>query len=420
MDTRIKDIFNDVCKNLKIDVQLCQKIKKTVSSFVLRNEDHAKFFGGNLIGPYTVKMTTQDQQDWFENILGITEDDVTDRCANIIDPVTYKVAGNPFNLSCVWLAYRVNNAPNLSTNLRSETLINIFNYLQIKFLTSRMFRHWPHGCSIEVAEATLAQMTNKYDIKVQGTWLKLLSEKSRIISTKSTSIHWEVLDKMNIDTYKVGGKSEGVAYLLVDVSTRIKNMLLGIYGLQKSIQESKEFEVLTSSGISLSTDGTAMLKDKEASLEKYRNYLESVVSDPKSFIKPELVSLVLSQMKNIPQQIFVDTLTTFSKDHVISKPDTYKMTNDIIETCITHCLLFLSNNRQLLNNRKDVLNILIRLKGIYISGKGRDEVLLSLREYLDIYFKRSLKIKSNQLVQGLKTSLSLYLVLRALTLNSYG
>ena len=177
---------------------------------------------------------------------------------------------------------------------------------------------------------------------------------------------------------------------------------------------------MTSSGISLSTDGTAMLKDKEASLEKYRNYLESVVSDPKSFIKPELVSLVLGQMKNVPKQIFIDTLTTFSKDHHISRPDTYKMTSDVMDTCITHCLLFLSNNRQLLNNRKDVLNILIRLKGIYNSGKGRDEVLLSLREYLDIYFKRSLKIKSNQLVQGLKTSLSLYLVLRALTLHCYG
>ena len=48
---------------------------------------------------------------------------------------------------------------------KNEIMSAIYNVLQFRFITSRLQRHWPYPCSKEVAEATLAAMSNKYAIK---------------------------------------------------------------------------------------------------------------------------------------------------------------------------------------------------------------------------------------------------------------
>ena len=42
---------------------------------------------------------------WFDEILNINEEELLPRLNEIINPVYYVVAGDAFNLSCVWLSH---------------------------------------------------------------------------------------------------------------------------------------------------------------------------------------------------------------------------------------------------------------------------------------------------------------------------
>lgn len=414
MDKHVKDVFNDLCGELSFDNKLGDKIIRYMNSFISKNVEHASFFGGNLTGVYVVKFTNSDRSVWFDEILNINEEELLPRLNDIINPVYYVVAGDVFNLSCVWLSHMFYKSSKINEKRKNEIMSAIYNVLQFRFITSRLQRHWPYPCSKEVAEATLAAMSNKYAIKQKGTWIKVVQDRSDDIIDMKHSIHRLTIQRMEHDIRNTG---ESVGYLLTDTQGRNKALLKNIYGLQKQVQESG-MRVNSTSSTFIEMDGEAVLKDKANALETYRNYLAGVIPDKPSFIKLDLISIIESSNKTMPVSMFRSTLSWISDSY--GKGDKGKLEIDeVINKIMTHLLTYLNQNRNAMKNKSDISGLISKMKGVYTSSRSTDELLLSIRDDVEEIVKKATKIKSGPSIAATRTGVMLYIVLRAFTMRYY-
>lgn len=414
MDKHVKDVFNDLCGELSFDNKLGDKIIRYMNSFISKNVEHASFFGGNLTGVYVVKFTNSDRSVWFDEILNINEEELLPRLNDIINPVYYVVAGDVFNLSCVWLSHMFYKSSKINEKRKNEIMSAIYNVLQFRFITSRLQRHWPYPCSKEVAEATLAAMSNKYAIKQKGTWIKVVQDRSDDIIDMKHSIHRLTIQRMEHDIRNTG---ESVGYLLTDTQGRNKALLKNIYGLQKQVQESG-MRVNSTSSTFIEMDGEAVLKDKANALETYRNYLAGVIPDKPSFIKLDLISIIESSNKTMPVSMFRSTLSWISDSY--GKGDKGKLEIDeVVNKIMTHLLTYLNQNRNAMKNKSDISGLISKMKGVYTSSRSTDELLLSIRDDVEEIVKRATKIKSGPSIAATRTGVMLYIVLRAFTMRYY-
>lgn len=414
MDKHVKDVFNDLCGELSFDNKLGDKIIRYMNSFISKNVEHASFFGGNLTGVYVVKFTNSDRSVWFDEILNINEEELLPRLNDIINPVYYVVAGDAFSLSCVWLSHMFYKSSKINEKRKNEIMSAIYNVLQFRFITSRLQRHWPYPCSKEVAEATLAAMSNKYAIKQKGTWIKVVQDRSDDIIDMKHSIHRLTIQRMEHDIRNTG---ESVGYLLTDTQGRNKALLKNIYGLQKQVQESG-MRVNSTSSTFIEMDGEAVLKDKANALETYRNYLAGVIPDKPSFIKLDLISIIESSNKTMPVSMFRSTLSWISDSY--GKGDKGKLEIDeVVNKIMTHLLTYLNQNRNAMKNKSDISGLISKMKGVYTSSRSTDELLLSIRDDVEEIVKRATKIKSGPSIAATRTGVMLYIVLRAFTMRYY-
>lgn len=414
MDKHVKDVFNDLCGELSFDNKLGDKIIRYMNSFISKNVEHASFFGGNLTGVYVVKFTNSDRSIWFDEILNINEEELLPRLNDIINPVYYVVAGDVFNLSCVWLSHMFYKSSKINEKRKNEIMSAIYNVLQFRFITSRLQRHWPYPCSKEVAEATLAAMSNKYAIKQKGTWIKVVQDRSDDIIDMKHSIHRLTIQRMEHDIRNTG---ESVGYLLTDTQGRNKALLKNIYGLQKQVQESG-MRVNSTSSTFIEMDGEAVLKDKANALETYRNYLAGVIPDKPSFIKLDLISIIESSNKTMPVSMFRSTLSWISDSY--GKGDKGKLEIDeVVNKIMTHLLTYLNQNRNAMKNKSDISGLISKMKGVYTSSRSTDELLLSIRDDVEEIVKKATKIKSGPSIAATRTGVMLYIILRAFTMRYY-
>ena len=78
MASTIKDTFKKELSYLEIDSKLVKRLANFKHSFINRNDDHIKFFGGNLLGVEVVRYLQADRDTWFGEVLDIDDDALTE------------------------------------------------------------------------------------------------------------------------------------------------------------------------------------------------------------------------------------------------------------------------------------------------------------------------------------------------------
>ena len=415
MDKLVKDVFDDVCGHVKLDEAFCKRTERYMNEFISRNHDHASFFGGNLTGVYVVKFTTNDRIAFFEEVLGVDEDELRPRLNALIDPSHFMVAGDVLNLTIVWLSHALLKS-SLNPTRKEQVMSYLYNIMQFRFITSRLQRHWPYPCSKEVAEATVSAMTNKYAIKMKGSWIKVIQDRSLDVVDMKHSVHRETIKKMD---YDIRNKGYSVGYLITDTQTRNKAMLKNIYGLQKEVQESG-FKINASSSTFLDKDGVEVMKDKDNALETYRNYLLSIAGDKISFIKMDLISIIEGMNKTMPKDGFRVALNGLV-DAYNKNTQAREKFDFVFNAVLTHMIVLVTNNRHIMKHENDIASLLAKLKNIY--GATRTDIsddFVKAKDILETHIIQSTKIKRDIMVSVIRTGLMLYIVLRAITRKHYG
>lgn len=202
--------------------------------------------------------------------------------------------------------------------------------------------------------------------------------------------------------------------MINDAQGRIRDMVKNITGELMKVKALGGRIKSTSSVMDF--DGEESLKDSTRNLSKYVTYLNSVIIDKNSFIKQDLVDVVVKIMHTMSPKLFVETLSWCS---VNSKYLSSKEVDILVEETLTHAFTYLSNNRTVYRESTDIASLIARLKGIYMSSKSTDVNLLRIRDFAQNIVRKATTTKNENMIASLKTGLLLYIVIRAMTMNYY-
>ncbi len=406
MHDSIKKVFDSECDTLDIDAKLIKRIQNFQVGFVNKNADHIAFFGGNLLGVQVVRFTDGDRDRWFDEILEVVEGPLDERLLALpLVNAEFHVSSDTMNLSCVWLAHAIFNSKALSDKQKHDAIIDVILVLQYKFLTSRLFRHFRYPADRAVAEATYAQLSYKYAIKIHGSWSALLNARAEDIMSEN-SIHYKTITHMDDDAQ--------VIYMLNDTQGRIRDLLKNIYDVFLTVHK-QGGKVLSVSSV-IEHDGVEILKDRSKNLLAYGRYLNSIISDRNSFIREELVQIIEKLMHTMPPRLFMETLEFMSTNYRQAGATEIE---EVLNETLVHSFDYLSENRNAVKNTADLPGLLGRLRGVYMSSRSTDPTLFSLREKVEKIVKQATGNKSESIVSSVRTGVLLYLVLRAFTMKHY-
>jgi hypothetical protein len=406
MNAFVKAVFDDECAKLEIGPKLVKRLNAYQEGFVNKNEEHIQFFGGKLLGVQVVRFTEWDKDKWFNEILEVVEEPLADRLLALPTiNAEFHVSSNTMNLSCVWLAHAIFISKNLSDQEKHAAMIDIFLVLQYKYLTSRLTRHFQYPADPATAEATYAQLSYKFDIKVYGNWHATLRARAEAIIAK-TSIHYHTIATLD-DDFKV-------VYMLNDTQGRIRDMLKVMYNVFINVHNNK-IRISTTSAV-VEHDGVAMLKDKTQNLLAYGRYINSIITDKNSFIREELMSIVENLMHTMSPKLFRETLIWMSSNY---RQNGAGLIEEVLNETLIHSFDYLSHNRDLVRNVSDIGGLLSKLRGVYMSSRSTDPVLFSLRGKAEKIVKQATRKDNVSIIASVRTGVLLYIVLRAMTMKHY-
>lgn len=409
MAAEIKAIFQSTCTQVVPDLKLVNNLRKLSVGFVNKNKNHIEFFGGNLTGVQPVRFLTSDKEHWFDIILEADEVELTEKIQAL--PIVngpngvFIVSGDPMNLSVVWLLHIILRSPKLTPEKKHEAMVDALLYIQFKFLTSRLYRHFKYPADKQTAEATYAQLTNKYSIKQYGSWIAVLKSRAEDVISNS-SIHFDAIARMDSD--------EGVVRMVNDIQGRIRDMLKNIYRVFLKVHQDG-VKIASVSSVA-EHDGVEVLKDKVHGLGTYTNYLKSITGDRNSFIRAELERVVENISVSAPPKLIHTSLEYISNNYNNRTADDI---GKLLESTMLHSFSYLSNNLTVVSSSVDLASLLIRLRGIYTSSRSSDQELLELRKLAEKVIRRAIDTKNDAVVASVRTAVLLYIIARAYTMRHY-
>jgi hypothetical protein len=404
----IKEVFDGEVSHFSADANLIKRLRIFESSFVGRNADHIEFFGGHLLGVNPVKFLPSDEQRWFEEIIHCDEHLLEEKLYALPTVNTdWIVSSNVLNISACWVVHEIFTSTKLNPQQKHQGMMDALLILQYKFFTSLLFHYFRYPAAPEVAEATFAALSDKFTIKQVGSWGALFRARAETILAKD-SPHMEngTIPKMNSD--------EGVTYFLNDVQGRIRDVMKNIYAVYDQVHKSGIAHNTTSSVTD--HDGEKILKDKAGSLMNYTRYLNAIVTDKPSFIRQDLVTVVEKLVHTAPPRVFEETLAWVSENY---RKSNYGIIEQVLNETLIHSFAYFDEHREYVRGTPNLPDLLARLKGVYMSSRSTDPVLMKLRESAEQLVSMATKNKNDSVLASVRTALLLYLVARALTMSHY-
>lgn len=401
----IKKMFETYADYIDIDQKLADRINNFQITFVNKNEDHMAFFGGNLTGVQIVRFTVDDLNRFYSDVVGIDDVEIEEHLHQL--PVINKeriVSSDVFVHICMWLIHKF-----MTSNLNKKTIERTTRSLNLiilyKFLTSLLFNYFKFPADPQIAAATYAQLSNKFAIKQFGSWSALLDHRTKDICSEN-GLHYKTIYNFTNDP--------GILYAITDTQSRIRDLLKNIYSeFMKTYERGNK--IRTSSN-SFEFEGEEVLKDKTKNLGQYINYIYSILPERSSFIKPDILDALEGVVHTAPRKLVEQSLVWMCDNY------RYHSTKDIeelVRITLVHSFNYLSDNRTVMKNNANLVNLSIRLKGIYMSSKTNDAEIKRIRSLSEKIVRKSTTTKNNSLVISVRAAVLLYIVLRAFTMHHY-
>ena len=455
MTQQIKDAFLQAFP-IVITPAKAQALIKLVNAFELRDQNPLAFNHYSL-GIYKCAFKTKDRDDFF-NIFGFNEQDADDAVGDFIsngetvagvdmkdidkqmskvdtqatkDMKTagisagdvrktiqdisaidnrFHVVSDPFNLFVPYVLFHLRNSK-LATQLKEMAMFKTLMFLQYRFFTSIVNYRFPYKPDAAVMDAMFENLTNKFDIKQQGTWANVM--KARAINILSAnSVHANTL------TTFTGDKE--ILYFVTDVQTRIRNQINLIAAeFYKTKEEHDRIE--TYSSVGTDEEGEKVLIDNNACFDML---VENVYTDSLSvakFLDDRAIRLIISMFTNLNTTNFRSFLVNFSdkavRDQRAQASDKEMDKDGKVLFVGAHILItniVQKSYRFCLQNRVDICKpilILKTMKDAFASSRISDETILQLRystEYLVSTIQNS---RRESVVSALRIGFMLYIIL---------
>ena len=405
MAENIKSIFDRHGKHIKFDKQLLKQIKDYGNGFVNASEDNIHFFGGNAIGVYPVRFKPADRHSFLTDILGLEESDIRNEVKNLPTVNEDWVRGTDvMNLSCLWLAHRFKTS-GMAARDAEEGLYQSILILNFKLITSLMNHFFPHPVSPELSQMIYDELSMKYTLRREGSWMGLMNERTEdIISPRG--IHADTLTKFNDDG--------DIQYMITDIQGRLRSIIKNLWVVLDDIRK-REMKRHKQSYFS-ELEGEMVIKDMSKRYAGYRTYIETIVSSTENeFIKPDLITVVSEMIPTMPKHLLALGLVEFHKQYGRKN----KQAIDWLALIVTHCFEQVVSDPKVAKKVTNLPDLLTYMRSLYMASKSKGDVE-TMRVNGGKFIKKHMKISNESTVAPVRTGMMLYILLRMFTKDHYG
>jgi len=395
------EAFQKNFSNFKFDSKSADKLYRFQIGYINQNSEHLQFFGGNLLGVNVVRFKDSDLRRFYEEVLDINLNDLTEdiRSLTTIDH-SYKVGGDIMNLTCMYLIHGFLRSNLLNEDRKKRAAYDVAVIFCCRCLAALFSHYFKYPADPHVAQMTYANLSNKYLIKRLGSWHAVVDYRSEEMVGKN-SIHLKNLYNFTDDN--------SIVYAISDSQGRFRDMIKNYYAEFMAVRESGG-RINTTGGTYLDADGEETLRDKTKSVESDVRYMLQILSDRNSFIKPNLVQVIVSINKNTSNKMLSITLQNVYEGSVGGNAT---LMQDFVQRVVIYSYHLLHQNN--ITNMRDYPKVLTNLKNLYLSTRSTDSELLAIRELGSRIVTMTAGSKiSESLMMATRTSLILYICLRAL------
>lgn len=410
---QILDAFQTLVSIDTFTPEFVAKITKFVINYELRGTN-IQAFNTFTLGVHKCFFGDTDRDNFF-SLFNINVNEIRKLTNKIttIDP-KFRVVSDPFNLFISYVLHCIVASPHLPAwdinNIRSDGL-KVMMLIQYKFFTSLVNHYFPHAPNEGTMRAAYETMSNKFEIKMYGTWAKVLEERAKQFLGPN-SIH--------INTLKQFDNDKNILYFISDLQTRVRTQ---VSAFTATFYETKDKQDTISMYTSLGSDneGEKVLMDSNTPIESAIMNIFTDCMNVNTFIDLRLINVATSQFTNINATSFKAFLITFSEYATVMYRKNKSKETMVIDSCtiITGPELFLQTllrqcYRVCANNHVDLnrpLLILKTVKDVFSSSRISDEDILQLRKTLEYFV---LKLQANRrdiIMSGLRICFVLYIVL---------
>lgn len=245
----------------------------------------------------------------------------------------FKVASDPFNLFTSYIIHKVLIA-DIPDNIKHEAVFKLIMYLQYRFFTSLVNYRFKYVPNEDVMVAMYEGLSNRYDIKVFGTWKKLMEERARLFTSKEESVHYESLKKYDED--------KKIIYFISDTQTRIRNQINAIY---EEFRKTKELNdtIGTYSTTGIDNDDEKVVLDVQGGFDIVITNVYNDTLSVTRLLDDRNIKICAGIFKNINTTTFRSALIRFSEESVkqakSGQSDLIKVINGTEIIVGTHALI---------------------------------------------------------------------------------
>jgi hypothetical protein len=118
----------------------------------------------------------------------------------------------------------------------------------------------------------------------------------------------------------------------------------------------------------------------------------------------------------MPPKPFLETLKYISNNY---RQNGASIIEEVLNETLIHSFDYLSHNRNLIKSTSDLALLLSKLKGVYMSSRSSDPMLITLREKCEIIVKNATGIKNDSVIASIRTGVLLYIILVSYTMKHY-
>ena len=401
---QIKSIMDEYGKHLRFDSRLVGQLERFVQNFINKSPEHVKCLGSNLTGVNRLSWSLDDRLEWEENFLGIDGRELRQAILAIphMDDVG-RVAGDNFNISCCWIAHRFYKS-DLPPRVKEKGMKLAMDILQYKLLSSIHSHYFKYPVDQNVAEATYAELSRKFDIKRYGSWRAVLDSRSEnIIATGE--IHEQTIRQFDDDI--------AIVKMIQDIQFRLRDKIKNIWEVMANVIEKDMKFGTTSSTVEL--DGALVTRDIERLSTDYIHFIKEAAAEQNRFIKPDLVETIEAIMSTMPEKPFELLLIKFTEK--VSKSD--KKALELLELTMEHLFNVVLSDRKVSMRVNDIPAVLNRIRGLYTASRSNNDILEQMKEIAEKFVRKDAKIVNNANVAAMRTGLLLYIVFRAMVKDHY-
>lgn len=405
----LKELFDTYFKHVKFDKALAVDFRDYLSEFITRNDQHVRFFGGTLVGVYKCVFTPADKNRLWGNILEIDRLDFASSYQALpsIDR-NHKVERDETNMLFLYLLYRFKKDGKLNEAAYIQVATIILMISQIKFITSMINWDYKYTVDKDLAITVNNQLSRKFILRRYDSWKEVLTYRAHSWITDTDRKGWGRIAPV-LRTFGDDGECKAI---VVGIHGKCNATRIAYNKVFHDVYENEQ--TIQSRSMMGEVEGDAAFLDKVSVINGYVDYGLQTCRNKDQLIKDDLVSIVLANSAGVTYKSLFMALKYIAQNVDNRKTPQVRL---FVERSLVFCLNYMRREKI---DPSHLLTVFKSVKGGISSARSADKLLLDCREAGDFVVEQAINAnKLSHTFTAIRTSLTMYVLLRALTRKHY-